>query len=115
MTFWSIISYIKRLAYENTLLNAENHILRKANVVLSKCRYAKKIQLRNEGVLIGQEAEDILSQQKVDIQIQCDKRRNGGNSNGEASSNRCYRTDPYIPRRFYSLISYLSLRISFPK
>ncbi|KAJ8070928.1 hypothetical protein OCU04_001286 [Sclerotinia nivalis] len=43
----------ERLAYENTLLNAKNRMLRKANVVLSKCRCAKKIQLRNGGVLTG--------------------------------------------------------------
>ncbi|KAJ8070704.1 hypothetical protein OCU04_001075 [Sclerotinia nivalis] len=79
----------ERLAHENTLLSAENRMLRKANVALSKRRRAKKIQLRNEGVLTGQEAEDILSQQEVDIQIQRDERQNGGNSNGEASSNRC--------------------------
>ncbi|APA14283.1 hypothetical protein sscle_12g090530 [Sclerotinia sclerotiorum 1980 UF-70] len=79
----------ERLAHENTLLSAENRTLRKANEALSKHRRAKKTQLRQGGVLTGQEAMDILSQQEVDIQIQRDERQNGGNSNGEASSSRC--------------------------
>ncbi|APA09832.1 hypothetical protein SS1G_05945 [Sclerotinia sclerotiorum 1980 UF-70] len=79
----------ERLAHENTLLNAENHTLRKANEALSKRRRMKKTQLRQGGVLTGQEAADILSQQEVDIQIQCDERQNGGNSNRESSTSRC--------------------------
>ncbi|RAL64550.1 hypothetical protein DID88_002024 [Monilinia fructigena] len=80
----------ERLAHENTLLSAENRTLRAANEALSKRRRAKKkTQLRQGGVLTGQEALDILSQQEVDIQIQRDERQKGGNSNGEASSNRC--------------------------
>ncbi|EDN91809.1 hypothetical protein SS1G_07670 [Sclerotinia sclerotiorum 1980 UF-70] len=81
----------KRLAHENTLLSAENRTLRKANEALSKRRHAKKIQLHQGGVLTGQEALDILSQQKVDVQIQRDERQKRGNSNGEASSSRCCR------------------------
>ena len=79
----------ERLAHENTLLNAEIRTLRKANEALSKRRRAKKTQLRQGGVLTGKEAADILSQREVDIQIQRDERQKGGNSNGEASSNRC--------------------------
>ncbi|EDN94080.1 hypothetical protein SS1G_09948 [Sclerotinia sclerotiorum 1980 UF-70] len=79
----------ERLAYEVTLLSVENRILRKANEALSKRRYTKKIQLRNRGVLTGQEAEDILSQQEIDNQIQRDERQNGGNSNRESSTSRC--------------------------
>ncbi|APA14250.1 hypothetical protein SS1G_11952 [Sclerotinia sclerotiorum 1980 UF-70] len=79
----------ERLAHENTLLNTEIRTLRTANEALSKRRRAKKTQLRQGGVLTGQEALDILSQQEVDIQIQRDERQKGGNSNGEASSNRC--------------------------
>ncbi|KAJ8070734.1 hypothetical protein OCU04_001104 [Sclerotinia nivalis] len=78
----------ERLAYENTLLSTENRTLRKANEALSKRRRVKKVQLRNGGVLTGQEAQDILSQQEVDIQIQCDEYQNGGNSNREASTSR---------------------------
>ncbi|KAJ8058530.1 hypothetical protein OCU04_012712 [Sclerotinia nivalis] len=78
-----------RLAHENTLLNAEIRILRAANEALSKRRRAKKTQLRQGGVLTGQEVTDILFQQEVDIQIQYDERQKGGNSNGEASSSRC--------------------------
>ncbi|EDO00461.1 hypothetical protein SS1G_14331 [Sclerotinia sclerotiorum 1980 UF-70] len=79
----------ERLTHEVTLLNAENRMLRRANEALSKRRRAKKIQLRNGGVLTGQEAEDILSQQEVDNQIQRDERQNGGNSNRESSTSRC--------------------------
>ncbi|APA15478.1 hypothetical protein sscle_15g102480 [Sclerotinia sclerotiorum 1980 UF-70] len=79
----------ERLTYENTFLNAENCTLRKANEALSKRRRMKKTQLRQGGVLTGQEAADILSQQKVDIQIQRDERQNGGNSNRESSTSRC--------------------------
>ncbi|EDN95836.1 hypothetical protein SS1G_12041 [Sclerotinia sclerotiorum 1980 UF-70] len=82
----------ERLAHENTLLSAENRTLRKANEALSKRRRAKKIQLRQGGVLTGQEALDILSQQEVDVQIQRDERQKRGNSNGEASSSRCCST-----------------------
>ncbi|APA08524.1 hypothetical protein sscle_04g032940 [Sclerotinia sclerotiorum 1980 UF-70] len=59
----------ERLAYENTLLSVEIRMLRKANEALSKRRYIKKTQLRQGGVLTGQEAIDIISQQEVDIQI----------------------------------------------
>ncbi|CCD47790.1 hypothetical protein BofuT4_P037700.1 [Botrytis cinerea T4] len=79
----------ERLAHENTLLNAEIRTLRAANEALSKRRRAKKTQLRQGGVLTGQEALDILSQQEVDVQIQRDERQNKGNPIGEASSNRC--------------------------
>lgn len=79
----------ERLAHETTLLRGEISMLRKANEALSKRRRAKKIQLRNGGVLTGQEAGDLLSQQEVDIQIRRDERQNGGNPKGEASSNRC--------------------------
>ncbi|APA10190.1 hypothetical protein SS1G_07383 [Sclerotinia sclerotiorum 1980 UF-70] len=79
----------ERLAYEVTLLSAENRMLRRANEALSKRRHTKKIQLCNGGVLTGQEAEDILSQQEVDNQIQRDERQNGGNSNRESSTSRC--------------------------
>ncbi|APA13179.1 hypothetical protein sscle_10g079490 [Sclerotinia sclerotiorum 1980 UF-70] len=79
----------KRLVYENTLLNAENHTLQKANEVLSKRRHAKKTQSHQGGVLTEQETTDILSQQEIDIQIQYDERQNGGNSNRESSTSRC--------------------------
>ncbi|EDN98546.1 hypothetical protein SS1G_13405 [Sclerotinia sclerotiorum 1980 UF-70] len=86
----------ERLTYENTFLNAENCTLRKANEALSKRRRMKKTQLRQGGVLTGQEAADILSQQKVDIQIQRDERQNGGNSNRESSTSRCCSMKVYI-------------------
>ncbi|EDO02548.1 hypothetical protein SS1G_05024 [Sclerotinia sclerotiorum 1980 UF-70] len=72
----------KRLAYENTLLNAENR------------------------VLTGQEAEDILSQQEVDNQIQHDERQNGGNPNGESSTSRCCINAHYGESKSNSLISF---------
>ena len=70
-------------------MSAENRTLRNANEALSKRRSVKKTQLRQGGVLTGQETLDILSQQEVDIQIQRDERQRGGNSNWEASSSRC--------------------------
>ncbi|ESZ89864.1 hypothetical protein SBOR_9747 [Sclerotinia borealis F-4128] len=79
----------KQLTHEVTLLSTENCILRKANETLSKRRCAKKVQLRNGGVLTGQEAEDILSQQEVEVQIRRDEHQNGRNSNGESSTSRC--------------------------
>ncbi|EDN97160.1 hypothetical protein SS1G_02088 [Sclerotinia sclerotiorum 1980 UF-70] len=79
----------ERLAHENTLLSTEIRMLRKANETLSKRRHVKKTQLRQGGVLTGQEAIDIISQQEVDIQIRRDERQNRGNSNGESSTNRC--------------------------
>ncbi|APA05390.1 hypothetical protein SS1G_09809 [Sclerotinia sclerotiorum 1980 UF-70] len=88
-TVQALVKGTERLAYEVTLLSAENRMLRRANEVLSKRRRAKKIQLRNEGVLTGQEAKDILSQQEVDNQIQRDERQNGGNFNRESSTSRC--------------------------
>ncbi|EDN99830.1 hypothetical protein SS1G_02688 [Sclerotinia sclerotiorum 1980 UF-70] len=78
----------ERLAHENTLLNTEIRTLRTANEALNKRRRAKKTQLRQGGVLTGQEALDILSQQEIDIQIQRDEHQKEGNSNREASSNR---------------------------
>ncbi|EDN91558.1 hypothetical protein SS1G_00961 [Sclerotinia sclerotiorum 1980 UF-70] len=60
-TIQALVKGIERLVYEVTFLSAENRMLRRANEVLSKCRHTKKIQLHNEGVLIEQEAEDILS------------------------------------------------------
>ncbi|APA06391.1 hypothetical protein SS1G_12953 [Sclerotinia sclerotiorum 1980 UF-70] len=88
-TVQALVKGTERLAYEVTLLSAENRMLQRANEVLSKRRRAKKIQLRNEGVLTGQEAKDILSQQEVDNQIQHDERQNGGNFNRESSTSRC--------------------------
>ncbi|EDN97868.1 hypothetical protein SS1G_12722 [Sclerotinia sclerotiorum 1980 UF-70] len=67
----------------------ENHDLRLTNMGLSKCRHAKKIQLRLEGALTIQEANDIISQKEMDIQIKRDRQQNRRNSNREASTNRC--------------------------
>ncbi|EDN93534.1 hypothetical protein SS1G_09401 [Sclerotinia sclerotiorum 1980 UF-70] len=77
-TILALTKGTKRLTYKNTLLNAENRTFRKANKALSKRRHAKKIQLHQGGVLTGQEALDILSQQEVDVQIQRDERQKRG-------------------------------------
>ncbi|EDO00250.1 hypothetical protein SS1G_14120 [Sclerotinia sclerotiorum 1980 UF-70] len=87
-TVQALVKGTKRLVYEITFLNVENRILRRANEVLNKHRHIKKIQLHNGGVLTGQEAEDILSQQEVDNQIQRDERQNEGNSNRESFTSR---------------------------
>ncbi|APA10377.1 hypothetical protein sscle_06g051470 [Sclerotinia sclerotiorum 1980 UF-70] len=84
-----LIKGVEYLASTVTILAFENHDLRLANTGLSKRRRAKKTQLRLGGALTIQEANDIISQKEVDVQIKRDRQQNGRNSNREASTNRC--------------------------
>ena len=81
---------IERLAYKNTLLAAKVHSLRAANQALSKRRYAKKTCIRQGGVLIGEEVQDILAQEEANAQIQRDKREMRGRSKeGQPAVQQC--------------------------
>ncbi|ESZ90927.1 hypothetical protein SBOR_8699 [Sclerotinia borealis F-4128] len=89
-TVTALTKSTEQLAHKVTLLNTKNCILQKTNKALSKHRHTKKVQLWNGGVLTGQETEDILSQQKVKVQIRHNEHQNGRNSNRESSTSRCY-------------------------
>ncbi len=54
------------MAYEMTLLSAEVRILRAANEALSKRRRAKKARIRQGGILIIEDAQDLMAQRDVD-------------------------------------------------
>ena len=78
------------LAYEVTLLTAENRSLRKANKALSKRRRAKKTRVRQGGALTIEDARDILAQKEVEKQVRRDKRSGEGGSNeGQLTMRRC--------------------------
>jgi hypothetical protein len=74
---------IERLANKNTLLSAKVRTLRVANEALSKRRRAKKARIRQGGVLIVEDTQDIIAQKDVDEQVRRDVRAAGG-SRGEA-------------------------------
>jgi hypothetical protein len=54
------------LAYEVTLLTAENCILRKTNKALSKCCRAKKNHVCQGGILTIEDAYNILAQKEAE-------------------------------------------------
>jgi hypothetical protein len=63
--FQTVVALAKgteRLAYKVTLLSAEVRTLRAANKALSKRRRAKKARVRQGGVLIIRDAQEILAQ-----------------------------------------------------
>ena len=81
---------IEILAYEVTLLTAENRTLHKANEALSKRRRAKKNRIHRGGALTVEDANDILAQNEVDKQIRRDKRsREGFQNEGRSTMRRC--------------------------
>ena len=78
------------LVHENTLLASEVRTLRKANEALSKRRRAKKTRVRQGGALTVEDVHDILAQNEVDEQIQCDKRsRRVGQNEGNLTTRHC--------------------------
>ena len=81
---------VERLAHTVTLLTAETHSLRKANEALSKRRRAKKTRVRQGGVLIVQDAEDILAQKDVDEQVRAERSAAGSTKGaGPSTARRC--------------------------
>jgi hypothetical protein len=54
------------LAHEMILLSAEIRILRKANKVLSKRRRIKKTRVRQGGILIIEDTQDVLAQKEAE-------------------------------------------------
>ena len=78
------------LAHQNTLLAAENHILRLANEALSKRRRAKKSRVRQGGALSVEDALDVLTQKDAEKEVQRDRRSKRGFQNeGESTARRC--------------------------
>ena len=78
------------LAHEATLLSAEIRSLCIANKALSKRRRAKKTRIRQGGVLTVKDVHDILSQTKVNEQIQHNRRSGGGiQGDGNSTIRRC--------------------------
>jgi hypothetical protein len=64
---------IEILVYKVTFLTAENYTFRKANKILSKRRRTKNNRIQQGGVLIIEDANNILAQNEVDKQIRRDK------------------------------------------
>ena len=78
------------LAHQNTLLAAENHILRLANEALSKHRRAKKSRIRQGGALTVEDSLDILAQKDAEKEVQRDRRsKKGFQSEGESTARHC--------------------------
>jgi uncharacterized protein YaiL (DUF2058 family) len=65
-----------------TLLTAENYNLRKTNKALSKRRRAKRIRIRQEGILTAEDIYNILARKNAEEQVARDKRKNR-DSNGK--------------------------------
>jgi hypothetical protein len=68
-----LVKNTKKLAYELILITAKIYILRKTNKIFSKYQRAKKNHIRQGGVLIIENAYDILAQEEVDKQIRRNK------------------------------------------
>jgi hypothetical protein len=80
----------ERLAHENTLLSAGVRTLRAANEALSKRRRAKKARIRQGGVLIVEDVQDIIAQKDVDEQVRRDVRAAAGSrGEGQPSGRHC--------------------------
>ena len=78
------------LAHSNTVLAAENHLLRKANEALSKRRRAKKTRIRLGGSLTAGEADDLLVEKEIGDQLEQEMRRNGfAVGKGAGGKRRC--------------------------
>ena len=78
------------LAHQNTLLAAENHILRLANEALSKRRRAKKSRVCEGGALIVEDALDVLAQKDAEKEVQRNRRSKRGLQNeGKATARHC--------------------------
>ena len=79
---------IERMAHSVTLLTAENHDLRKANEALSRRRRAKKTRVRKGGTITVGDAQDILTQNKVEEQIARETRQNPDQVQGRTTTLR---------------------------
>ena len=66
---------MESLTYSLTLLAEENKNLRQANETLSKRRRASKKRVQQGGVLVAQDAQDLLAQNQVDQQVEEEIRR----------------------------------------
>ena len=78
------------MAHEMTLLSAEVRILRAANEALSKRRRAKKTRIRQGGVLIVEDAHDIIARKEAEEEVRRDIRAaRGSHREGQPSTQRC--------------------------
>ena len=78
------------MMHEVALLQAENKTLREANTSLAKRCKAKRSRLQEGGTLIIGEAQDLLDQKDVDIQLREETRtRSGRATRSEPRSQRC--------------------------
>ena len=68
------------MLHELVLLHAENKDIRAANKVLSKCRRAKKTQLRQGKLFSFQEAEDWIAKREVNTQFNAETSRSGSHT-----------------------------------
>ena len=81
---------LESIAHRTTLLEAENHSLRKANEALSKRRRAQKTRIREGGSFTIQEGQNLLQSNGADGLIYEKKDENGeGSSAQPATKRRC--------------------------
>ncbi|KAL5895128.1 hypothetical protein ACKVWC_011542 [Pyricularia oryzae] len=81
---------LELIAHRTTLLEAENHNLRKANEALSKRRRAKKTRVREGGSSTVQEIQNLLQLKNDNGSIQEQEGENGeGNNAQHATKRRC--------------------------
>ena len=79
------------MAYKITLLSAEVRLLWVANEVLSKRRRAKKTRIRQGGILIVEDIQDIIAQKEAEEQVRRDSRKERASHREGHSSARRYR------------------------
>ncbi len=77
-----------RMAYQLTLLKAENAALRKANEAASRRKKRQKKRIQKRGALTKAEGSEIIVQINVDQQIQRESRQNGTGPGRDAPQQR---------------------------
>jgi hypothetical protein len=76
------------LLHKIALLEAENRDLRQANEMLSRRRRAKRTRLQRRGNMTIGEAQEIINQSDVDMQIVGESSRSGGRGRSERPGGR---------------------------
>jgi hypothetical protein len=85
-----MVKGIEVLAHSVTLLSTENHTLQKANEALSKRRRVKKTRVRQGGILLVEDAQDILAQRDAREQAAQDRHKSrDGNRERLVTVQRC--------------------------
>lgn len=89
-TIITLTKNIERIAHKMTLLSVKVHTFRAANKALSKRYRTKKARIRQGGVLIVENRQDIIAQKDVDEQVRRDIcAAKGSRKEGQSSGRHC--------------------------